>query len=275
MKERLFTGWLLYDSAGARRNEWFIHRLQTVAAREGISLDLRLIEDIKAESVQAEKPDFAIVRSIAPHINQALEAQGVRVFNNALTAKTACDKWETYMACKRWGIPVLPTVQTGEATAEIGYPCIVKTVDGHGGEEVFRAQTESEYLAICQRLSAQGKRAIAQKQNAVLGKDMRIYAVNGEIIAGGLRESDSDFRSNFSLGGRVTLRAADEEQKGIVKELYKRLQFDFIGVDFLPQAGGGWVLNEIEDSAGARMLYSLSDIDIAERMIQHVKSALC
>ena len=274
MKERLFTGWLLYDSAGAQRNEWFIHRLQTVAAREGISLDLRLIEDIKAESVQAEKPDFAIVRSIAPHINQALEVQGVRVFNNALTAKTACDKWETYKACKGWGIPVLPTVQTGEAFAEIGYPCIVKTVDGHGGEEVFRAQTESEYLAICQRLSAQGKRAIAQKQNAVLGKDMRIYAVNGEIIAGVLRESDSDFRSNFSLGGRVTLRVADEEQKGIVKELYKRLQFDFIGVDFLPQAGGGWVLNEIEDSAGARMLYSLSDIDIAERMIQHVKSAL-
>ena len=59
----------------------------------------------------------------------------------------------------------------------------------------------------------------------------------------------------------------------IVKKLRKKLKFDYVGVDFLPTKSG-WVLNEIEDSAGSRMLYSLSDFDVAERYIDYIKSVL-
>ena len=77
------------------------------------------------------------------------------------------------------------------------------------------------------------------------------------------------------MGGRVQLAKADELQKEIVKKLYKNLAFDFIGVDFLPDGNGGWVLNEMEDSAGARMLYATSDIDIAKLYIEYVKKQVC
>ena len=37
---------------------------------------------------------------------------------------------------------------------------------------------------------------------------------------------------------------------------------------------GGWVLNELEDPVGARMLYSLSDIDVAKTLIEYIKDKI-
>ena len=184
------------------------------------------------------------------------------------TAKIACDKWQTYLFCKECGIPVLPTAT--EYHDEIGLPCVVKTVDGHGGKEVFLAQTQAEVA----RLQKEYKNTIVQKRNEVVGEDMRVYAVDGEIVAGVLRTSQTDFRSNFSLGGQVRLAKVDETQKQIVKKLHEALQFDFVGVDFLPDGKGGWLLNEIEDSAGARMLYSCSDFDVVKAYAERIAKAI-
>ena len=102
---------------------------------------------------------------------------------------------------------------------------------------------------------------------------MRIYAVGGESVAAVLRSSETGFRSNFSLGGSVELIKPSEQQKAIVKTLYRELKFDFVGIDFLPTKTG-WVLNEIEDAAGARMLYALSNIDSAEYIVRRIKQTL-
>ena len=44
---------------------------------------------------------------------------------------------------------------------------------------------------------------------------------------------------------------------------------DYIGVDFIKDHGK-WIVNEVEDAAGARMLYSLTDLDIAEMYMSHI-----
>ena len=45
-------------------------------------------------------------------------------------------------------------------------------------------------------------------------------------------------------------------------------------MDFLPDGKGGYVVNEIEDSAGARMLYKTSDIDVADVFAEYVAGVL-
>ena len=265
------NGWLIYDGAGARKNQWFIDRLIELGTQAGVSLSLRICEG--TETFAGEKlPDFAIVRTIAPQLNVRLEALGVRTFNNAETSRIANDKWLTYRAGKEWDIPVLPTRLLTEASPSGGaaYPCVIKSRDGHGGAEVYRATNALEYARAANALTSAGKKGIVQEQNKVLGKDVRLYALGGEIVAGVLRTSAGDFRSNFSLGGKVQPFEADERQRAIVARLYEKLRFDYVGVDLLPDGAGGWVLNEIEDAAGARMLYQTSDIDIAERFLRHV-----
>ncbi len=260
-------GWLVYDALGANRNEWYISRLQTEAESCGLALELKIFGegDFTALS-QGCLPDFAIVRTICPQINKRLEALGVRTFNNGKTAEIACDKYKTYLACKAWNIPVLPTWRAGERTE---FPCVMKRTDGHGGTEVFWIESEAEIEKIKQT----GGEYIFQTPNEILGKDMRVYAVGGEIVGAVLRSSSSGFKSNFSLGGRVQAVTADKAQKAIVARLYQELGFDYVGIDFLPTKEG-WVLNEIEDSAGARMLYECTDVGIAELFIKHVYNQL-
>lgn len=256
------NGWLIYDAAGAKRNEWFIRRLIDEAEQAGLSLLLK-------DAAFSEKlPDFAVVRTIAPQLSARLEGAGVRVFNNAETSRIANDKYETYRLCKKLGLPVLPTTNEGVPP----YPHVIKSVDGHGGAEVFRVENAAQRAAAIEAL--QGKAYISQTLCNITGRDMRAYAVGGECVAAVLRVSDRDFRSNFSLGGSVTLCQADEAQREMVRTLYRRLRFDFVGVDFLPDGKGGWYLNEIEDCAGARMLYKTSDIDIAAHMIARIKKTL-
>ena len=234
----------------------------------GVRLILKVYQE-DAPFFSMPRPDFAIVRSILPSVNKTLEQMGVRTFNNAQTAQVACDKWATFKACAQWGIPVLFTSISQE---EISYPCVIKAREGHGGNEVFWANSAREAEEILLKNSNK-KGFIFQTPNEILGEDIRVYAIGGEIVASVKRNSKQDFRSNFSLGGEVSLFEADETQKAIVKTLYEKLKFDYIGVDFLPTKTG-WVLNEIEDSAGARMLYACSDLDIISLYAKHIASEL-
>ena len=96
-----------------------------------------------------------------------------------------------------------------------------------------------------------------------------MYAVGGQIVAAVKRTSASDFRSNFSLGGQVECVQPTLQQKEIVDKLYQELSFDFIGIDFLPTQKG-FVLNELEDAAGTRMLYACTDIDVVPIFVEHI-----
>ena len=259
------NGWLIYDSVGVKRNEWFINRLLLQAKSAGLHLQLRTTdEDLFARDL----PDFALVRTIAPSLSKRLQDSGVRVFNNAKTAEIANDKYKTYQLCKALDLPVLETTDG----ADLGYPCVVKSVDGHGGAEVFWADDEQAKARAVARLK--DRAYIVQKPCKIIGRDMRVYAIGDRCVGAVLRRSDGDFRSNFSLGGKVEFCHADDSQKAIVRRLHESLQFDFVGVDFLPDGTGGWVVNEIEDCAGARMLYATSDLDITTLMIEQIKTEL-
>jgi glutathione synthase/RimK-type ligase-like ATP-grasp enzyme len=265
----MLKGWLIYDSVGKARNEWFIQHIIEIGREKGLEIKLIVTDG----ELPSHLPDFAIVRTINPKINYFLQNNGVVTFNNYVTSKVANDKWETYILCKNLGIPVMETFLFDGKTVPygIGLPAIVKSVDGHGGAQVFMATDQASLNDIAQKLV--GKKSIIQRPSSTLGKDMRVYCLSDDIVAGVLRQSDSDFRSNFSLGGSATLTEVTGEQRDIIKKLKTQLQFDFVGIDFIID-GGHWVLNEIEDVVGTRMLYSCTEGDIVEKYLQYIKNKL-
>lgn len=223
---------------------------------------------------------FVIMRVIAPHISRALEQLRIRVFNNGITARVANDKWLTYQKALEWGLPVLDTCLVKERTMADGsverdvpgvprvvsrmqYPQVLKAVSGHGGSQVFWADNEQQRMQIIRELTEQGitpEEIICQQSCSEPGKDMRVYVLGGAIYCAVLRSAKGDFRSNFSLGGQIALAELTREQRKVVDRLYEELQFDFVGIDFIAHEGG-WILNEIEDVVGTRMIYQLTDKD--------------
>lgn len=267
------SGYLIYDKEGSERNSWFIQKLTSECASRGVELTLvTLKKEWEKQLLALPLPDFAVVRVIAPHINEWFERRGVRVFNNGKTAKTACDKWQTYVLCQRLGLPVLSTerLQRGKLPFDGAFPIVIKSVDGHGGNEVFWVQDRADYEKNAEKWLTANSEYIAQKPCAVLGQDMRVYCMGDTPYAAVLRSNDVQFKSNFSLGGNVQAVSVDEKQKQMIERLYKELKWEYVGVDFLPDGNGGWYVNEIEDAAGARMLYACSNKDIVADFAEHI-----
>ena len=266
-------GLLFYDKTGAERNEWFIARLTQAAAKRGCELKLVIAPDDVEDALTSDF-DFAIVRTICPSLNERLENLNIPTFNNAKTSYIANDKWQTYLFAKSLDMCVMDTVLIDDAvknTPLLPYPCVIKSRDGHGGTEVFKVENLNEQLAVIGGLFE--KSLIAQSMCSEPGIDMRVYALGGKILAAAKRSSRSDFRSNFSLGGSAEIVIPNDTVLAIVKLVTRELDCDLVGIDFI-RHNGEWVLNEIEDVVGTRMLYSLTDIDAADMYIEYIINKL-
>lgn len=153
---------------------------------------------------------------------------------------------------------------------------VIKSVSGHGGKEVMLL---SDFM--CNR-QAYGDQEIQVKgyyhEKYVIqplidcnGRDLRVYIIGKRIIGAVLRQSVSGFKSNFSLGGHVSLYELSEPQKRIVNKIIDAFDFDYVGIDFLVGENEELIFNEIEDVVGARMLSQCSDIDYAGMYIDYIK----
>lgn len=264
-------GLLIYDDIGRARNEWFIDRLIESAKLLGHELNLVIYN---GELHFDTSVDFAIVRTINPEINEYFESFSIPCFNNFKTSKIANDKWLTYLFAKELGISVMDTKKPSsvtEAMCTFNFPFVLKSVDGHGGSEVFLVENKQK----CKDLFSlyDKDRLIIQKLSSEPGIDMRIYMLGGEILAAAKRSSDSDFRSNFSLGGNAEIVSVPDDVCDIAKLVCKELAAELVGIDFI-RHNGKWVLNEIEDVVGTRMLYSLTELDTAKLYIEHIADKL-
>ena len=99
---------------------------------------------------------------------------------------------------------------------------------------------------------------------------MRVWAIGGKIITAILRESDTDFRSNFCLGGKAAPYELNHDETALVKKVLSLIKSDYIGIDFLFD-NGHLIFNEIEDTVGARMVYDKTDIDIIKLYCNYIK----
>ena len=260
----MLKGYLVYDHENATKNTWFIEKFIETANQFDLDVELVYTDQVKHKPL----PDFAVVRAISPTTNEYFEEKKIKVFNNELTNLIANDKYRTYQLAKILNIPVMETVKEGQ---HFDYPFVMKSIDGHGGSQVFMV-TDDESFEIA-KTNLQGKKCIKQAVSDTLGKDLRVYVLGKKILAGALRTSETSFKSNFSLGGKATPFKAPKECKKIVKKLYRELRFDFVGIDFIFN-NGKLVLNEIEDPVGCRMLYSFGKIDAVKEYLKRIKKHL-
>ena len=262
------NGWIVYDEPSAKRNEWFISSFIQTFAKYGVDLQLKIVE--RGDFTHCALPDFAIVRMIAPSINHFFEEKGIPVFNNYQTAKLANNKWLTYQLCQQLQIPTMKTEMLSPAPS-LSFPFVVKSLDGHGGKEVFLIKDRQVFDETLANVDKDN--FLAQELCSSPGKDMRVYVLGGKVLCGILRTSENDFRSNFSLGGRACVSEVSQKQMTIIEKLFEALSFDLVGVDFILH-NGEWVLNEIEDVVGTRMLYHCTDIDIVDLYVRHILNCL-
>lgn len=266
----MVKGILVYTSADAEYNEWFIDHI--IEEGRKCNLDIRLVLSDK-EEVPDNDIDFAIVRNRDSKLCKRLEENNIRCFNSSYVVNIGNDKWEMYKDFNAAGIPVMYTQRT-----KLPYPFVMKPVDGHGGENVYLIKNADEYKrAIDTNPDEKTGKFIFQVPATEKGRDIRVYVVGGIILTAMERnavDTDKDFRSNYSLNGNAKEHALTDEELKLAAKVADHIKADFVGIDLIYNNGRP-VVNEIEDAVGTRMLYSLTDIDPVREFVAHIADIIC
>lgn len=238
------SGILVYSQEEAERNSYVVERFVS-------GLGVRLVEPSYRGLA-----DYVINRSNDYKIAEFYEQNGVRVFNPSSLSKIANDKQSCYDFMEQNGIEIMPTRCAVP-------PFVKKPKDGHGGMGVVMCNSADDYdeNMVCQQVATD------------IGRDVRVWVLGGKIIASILRKSDTDFRSNYCLGGLAEIYNLSADEQCLVQRIIDLVDGDYFGVDFVFN-NGKMVFNEIEDTVGARMIYDLTDIDIIAKYIDYIKACL-
>ena len=266
----MVKGILVYTSADAEYNEWFIDHI--IEEGRKCNLDIRLVLSDK-EEVSDNDIDFAIVRNRDSKLCKRLEENNIRCFNSSYVVNIGNDKWEMYKDFNAAGIPVMYTQRT-----KLPYPFVMKPVNGHGGENVYLIKNADEYESVISNIPDERQGDLIYQVIATeKGRDIRVYVVGGIILTAMERiavDTEKDFRSNYSLNGNAKEHALTDEELKLAAKVADHIKADFVGIDLIYNNGRP-VVNEIEDAVGTRMLYSLTDIDPVREFVAHIADIVC
>ncbi len=289
---------ILYKAVDAQINSYFINHLIEKLQNYQIEASLLIVDDIiGGKNLLCE--DYLLDATFVARfleeldgcqavINRTREYQigiiarnnGMLCFNDPFTCKLGNDKYEAYCFMKENGIPVMETSRGIAEYTDRDLPFVIKSVDGHGGKEVYLIDSIQDYDRFTDSIKNAGtnrkqdsNRYISQSCVNNLGRDLRVYVVGGKVVAAMLRISDTDFRSNYSLGGSCEIHELSDTEKSLVRKIIDLLQPDYAGIDFIYHNGQP-VFNEIEDMVGARMLYQHTDIDPACIFAKHIYDSI-
>ncbi len=260
-------GYIYYASEDATRNEKFITEL--IEEGKKLEIDLQLLVD---DEEPTKKASFIIFRGRDYTLVQKFEEAGFRVFNGSEANRIANNKLSTFELAVMLGIPVVETHKLYTSKQIDQYPAIVKTAHGYGGTEVYLCNDIQKVERLQKKY--EGELLVVQPYIEANATDIRVFVIGDEIIGAVKRMGVNDFKSNYTLGGKIEKFKVSKKIELIVEKITDALESDYIGIDFLLRPNGQILLNEIEDPVGARSLYATHNISVAEKLMNYVKEEL-
>jgi ribosomal protein S6--L-glutamate ligase len=191
-------------------------------------------------------------------IVRQFEMQNVPTITSSIAIVRSRDKLRSMQLMAKAGVGSPKTVFAREASdlndvlEQVGgAPVIIKVARGTHGNGVVLAETRKAAIAVMQAFYVEGVSFVVQEFVAEsAGVDIRVFMVNGKVVASMLRQSlDDDFRSNLHQGGEgIPVKLTVEERKTAQKAA-KAMGLPVCGVDMMRSERGPLVL-EANSSPG-------------------------
>jgi ribosomal protein S6--L-glutamate ligase len=232
-----------------------------------------------------QAPDIgfdAVIPRFSPHWHRqghALlvhwQARGVISLNSAGAISAARDKLHCLELFGAHGIasPKSAGIETLCGASDLlmqhfGFPLLIKRHASTQGRGVERVWNRDEALQCMAELFALDEPFLLQEFIAeAQGADLRLFVLNGEVIAAMKRQSaPGDFRANVHLGGKAEIYAPEAHEIDMAVKAAGLLGLDVAGVDII-QSHRGPLLLEVNASPGFEALERVSGVDVAGKML--------
>lgn len=232
------------------------------------------------------KPDLVIPRigssatAYGTTVVRHFQEMGVPVLNRVEGILNSRDKFRCLQLLSAANIPIPVTYFSNDlhhaeklVERKLGYPFIIKLLEGTQGAGVHLIHDEREAHEIFNKYGVARKKILLQEFiEEFSGKDVRAFVIGNRVVATMMRiAAGNDFRSNIHRGGRGEKIILSEEEKEMAIRAVHTLGLKIAGVDILRSKKGAMVI-EVNSSPGLEGIESTTGVEIAEKIIEYIEA---
>jgi len=216
-------------------------------------------------------------------VMRQLEKFSVPTINHSSAIDNVADKLLAHQILAQNNIPTPKTmlvkfpVSTKLVEAEIGFPCVVKVLQGSYGKGVHLCQTKELFENLMDLIDNLGVRKTMIVQEFIdesAGTDLRVWVVGGKTIGAMKRTGPKgDFRANITGGGTGESFKVSEEIDLLCRETAKCLGLDIAGIDLLFDQEG-YKVCEANSAPGFEGFEKYCDMNIAKSIVDYIRFKL-
>ena len=221
--------------------------------------------------------DREISQSRAYHVMELLSGGPVTLVNDFETVQLCGDKAFTSVKLKKHGVPT-PDFRVAfdresalRAVEEIGYPAVLKPVDGSWGRMVAKVGNRESAEATIEHKSHLDSHfhSIYYVQEFIETgkKDIRAFVIGNEVVGAAYRESDH-WITNAARGGESRPYLITEEMEELVLQTSEVFDGGALAVDLL-ESDRGLLVNEINCSMEFKESMKAIEGDIPGKLIDY------
>lgn len=239
---------------------------------------------VSSRDLSVDSLDALIVRPIGPgsldecmfriDLLHTLSRAGLLVVNSPSAIERCIDKYFTLALLSEHGIRVPRTVVTENveeallAFDELGGDVVCKPLFGSRGIGVTRLTDREVALRVFRALAFTHHVIYIQEFIPHGTRDIRAFVIGDEVVASMYREASS-WKTNIAQGARPLAFKPSEELAELAVKATKLMGCEIAGVDLL-ESKDGYCLTEINSQPGWRGLQSVTKINIADAIVDHV-----
>ena len=225
----------------------------------------------------------AISHTIALNSTIALESLGIRVINNSLATAISMNKLWTLSILARHGIKTPRTVvafsdeSCFKSAHVIGFPVVLKPIDGSWGRLIAMARDEEELRALLEHRSyipnPSMKVHMIQEYVNKPNRDIRVFVVGDEVPVAIYRVS-SHWITNTARGGRAEPAKIDDELRELALKTAKLINVEIAGIDIFEDKDRGYLVNEVNAVPEFKNTVAATGYKLQLKIMEYVKSQL-
>lgn len=259
--------------------------IQAARQRDDVEVVLlntnQLVLDLNALPAVDVVLDREISQSRALHVLDALERDGVKTVNSYHAARVGGDKVLTSKRLWNAGVPT-PKVKIAftresalKAIEEMGYPVVLKPVDGSWGRLIAKIENRTAAEAILEHKSHLNSYFhevfYLQEYIAKPDRDIRAFVIQDETICAAYRTSDH-WLTNASLGSKTFNCPITPELNDLCVKATQAVGGEAIAVDLM-ETQDGFTVHEVNCAMEFKTSLQAVDVDIPKLLIDHCVNA--
>lgn len=231
--------------------------------------------------------DAVLVRTMPPgsleqvvfrmDVLQRLEATGVIVRNSPRCLEACIDKYLCSARLDAAGLPTPPTAVCQDADSalaafeSLGGDVVVKPLFGSEGKGMMRIRDPELAWSVFRSLERTSAVLYLQQFVRHPGWDVRVFVLDGRVLAAMRRHATDDWRTNVAQGARTEAIDATQEESRLALSAAAAVGAHAAGVDLLPRSGGGYFVLEVNAVPGWRSLSATTGVDVAGAVLESLR----